>query len=653
MMQRKFTYLMCDFETTVYEGQDSTEVWASACVELFTEDVVIFHSIEETFDYFVKLNKDLVCYYHNLKFDGNFWLAYLLSRKDLTLAADKDTPDPDLVDYHFLPAPRMKNNTYNYTISARGQWYCIRIKIHDKIIEIRDSLKLLPFSVKKIGKDFKCKHQKLEMEYKGKRYAGCEITDSEKEYIANDVLVVKEALEVLFEEGHNKLTIGACCLSEYKHMIGRYDWKLYFKNLEEIPLEKEVFGYDNADAYVRKSYKGGWCYVVPEKTNQIFHEGFTADVNSLYPSMMSSESGNRYPVGTPYFWSGNFFPDRIDQNENIYYFVRIRTRFYLKPDKLPFIQIKDSFYYKGTECLETSDIYDKVSGKYYSHYIDADGNEQIARVTMTLTKTDFILFMEHYDVEDFEVLDGCWFYTEIGLFDEYINKYKEMKLNSTGARKGLAKLFLNNLYGKMATNSDSSFKIAYLDGDGSLKFISEMENNKKVCFIPVGSAITSYARNFTIRAAQANYYGKHKRGFVYADTDSIHCDLPVSAVKGIKIHDKNFCCWKLESQWDVGLFVRQKTYIEHVIGENLEPIEEPYYNIKCAGMPQRSKDLFLLSCFGYQPKEDEKFTEQEREFLKTKRSISDFKIGLTVPGKLRPVTIKGGVILVDCPYQMR
>ena len=30
----------------------------------------------------------------------------------------------------------------------------------------------------------------------------CNIT--EKEYIANDVLVVKEALEIMFTEGHNK-----------------------------------------------------------------------------------------------------------------------------------------------------------------------------------------------------------------------------------------------------------------------------------------------------------------------------------------------------------------------------------------------------------------------------------------------------------------
>ena len=72
------------------------------------------------------------------------------------------------------------------------------IKKNNHFIELRDSLKLLPFSVKRIGESFKTKHKKLEMEYKGFRYAGCEITEEEKKYIANDVLVVKEALEFMF-----------------------------------------------------------------------------------------------------------------------------------------------------------------------------------------------------------------------------------------------------------------------------------------------------------------------------------------------------------------------------------------------------------------------------------------------------------------------
>ena len=67
-----------DFETTVYEGQTKTEVWAAACVELYTEDVAIFHSIYDLFDYLLKIDGNVVIYFHNLKFDGSFWLSYLV-----------------------------------------------------------------------------------------------------------------------------------------------------------------------------------------------------------------------------------------------------------------------------------------------------------------------------------------------------------------------------------------------------------------------------------------------------------------------------------------------------------------------------------------------------------------------------------------------
>ena len=38
-------------------------------------------------------------------------------------------------------------------------------------------------------------------------YTNCAITDEEKQYIATDVLVVKEAIETMFAEGHDKSTI--------------------------------------------------------------------------------------------------------------------------------------------------------------------------------------------------------------------------------------------------------------------------------------------------------------------------------------------------------------------------------------------------------------------------------------------------------------
>ena len=649
MKARKYKYYVGDFETTVYKGQEDTQVWASACVELFTDDVKIFHSIDEQFEYLVDQGCNIVIYYHNLKFDGQFWLSYLLTELHFQQAFEQ--PNEDEMAGEWLAVRKMRNNTFRYSISDMGQWYTITIKVHGCVIELRDSLKLLPFSVKRIGKGFKTKHQKLDMEYEGFRYPGCEITDEEKKYIANDVLVVKEALEIMFKEGHDKLTIGACCLYEFTKTVDDFD--KWFPNIYDFGLEKEKHKYENAGEWVRKSYKGGWCYLVKGKENIIKHNGTTADVNSLYPSMMSSESRNRYPTGYPTFWTGNYIPEEALSPRN-YYFVRIKTRFYIKPGYLPFIQIKGSFLYKGTECLMSSDYYDKTTGEYYDKYYDKHtGVLHDTRVELTLTMTDFELMKEHYELVDFEILDGCYFRAYVGIFDEYIEKYKNMKLESTGARRELAKLFLNNLYGKMASNTDSSFKVAYVDENNTIGFMTVDEHKKKPGYIPCGSAITSYARNFTIRAAQKNFHGVNKPGFIYADTDSIHCDLPPEQVKGITVHPKDFCCWKLESCWDTALFVRQKTYIEHVVAEDLQSIDNPYYNVKCAGMPQKCKDLFLESVKGYVPKDGDKYDEDELEFLKEKREITDFKIGLRVPGKLMPRRIRGGVLLVPTTYEMR
>ena len=677
MSSRKF---VGDFETTVYDGQTYTEVWASALVEIGSEDVVILHSIGETFDYLVSLNCNLVVYYHNLKFDGSFWLDYLFNVLQYKQATMQWGTEYNQVAW--LKIKEMPNKSFKYSISFMGSWYTITIKVKDHTIELRDSLKLLPFTVKAIGKAFKTKHRKLEMEYKGFRYAGCDITDEEKKYIANDVLVVKEALEIMFEQGHNKLTIGACCLSEFKRGYDKEDYDNFFPDLYELKLSNielennqhiELLIDHNEEPtigdYIHKSYRGGWCYLVKGKENRIYHNGITADVNSLYPSMMSSESGNRYPIGLPKFWKGNYIPDEA-LADNKYYFIHVRCRFYIKKNKLPFMQIKNNKLYKATEMLETSDVYNKTTGKYQSRYI-INGVEYDTRQDLYMTMTDYQLLLDHYNLEDFEIVDGCYFYSEIGLFDEYIEKYKKIKLESKGALRTLAKLFLNNLYGKMASSKDSSFKYAFVRDDGSIGFTEVEEYNKQAGYIAIGSAITSYARNFTIRSAQANYHGADKAGFIYADTDSIHCDLSAEQITGITVHDKNFCCWKLESSWDNAIFVRQKTYIEHVTHEDLIPLEQlkddngnprsPYYNIKCAGMPQRCKDLFERS-LSTEPITDEELqnynAEQIRFLFDTKgnqihRTLYDFKIGLQVAGKLVPRRIKGGTLLVETDYTMR
>ena len=635
-----------DLETTVYEGQTSTEAWSSALVELGSDTPLIFHSLAETLEYLDSQNEDAVLYYHNLKFDGNFWLYFLIKelgfKQGIEHLADGSVK--------IKKAKELKEKEVIYSISSMGQWYTITFKYRGHTYTLKDSLKLLPFKLEEIGEAFKTEHRKLEMDYEGYRFSGCEITDEESEYIKNDVLVLKEALNIMFDDGHDKLTIGACCLAEYKKMLGKYDWSIFFPKLENIELDSEVYGSSNADEYIRKSYRGGWCYLVRGASGNIYKDGTTADVNSLYPSMMHSESGNYYPVGKPKFFRGNIPPEALSHRR--YYFVRLRCRFYLKKGKLPFIQIKHNVNYKSTEMLETSDVYNKKDGKYYSQYYDKQGNLNDTIVELTMTCTDYILFKEHYNIYDLEILDGCWFYTEIGIFDEYINKYKEIKMNNKGAKRTEAKLFLNNLYGKLATSPVSSFKYIPENDYDFLTYAVQSEMEKQPVYIAAGSAITSYSRNFTIRAAQANFYGVDKRGFKYADTDSIHCDLKPSEIKGIKVHDNAFCAWKLESCWDIAKFIRQKTYVEHVTHEDLKPIEKPFYNIKCAGMPETCKNLFLAS-MGEEHNLSEKQQKKYKKFIDKPRTLDDFKIGLKIPAKLLPKVIKGGVVLTETEFTMR
>lgn len=609
MRTRNYEYYMADFETTVYEGQKFTEVWAAAVVKLWDDNVEILHSLPDFLSYIFAQKTNIVCYFHNLKFDGNFILDYLL-RNGYT--------------WNRVAEGKMYNKQFKCAISDRGPWYSITVKMHNMVIEFRDSYKLLPFSVKRIGKGFQTKHQKLDMEYEGFRYAGCVITNKEKEYIRNDVLVVKEALEIMFERGHQKLTIGSCCLEEFKSTYDKIDYKNFFPDLTGVEIDAEIYGECNADKYIRHSYRGGYCYLVKGKENRKYSHGWTADINSSYPSNMSSESGNRYPVGLPKFWQGDI-PNLPEQS---YYFVRIKCRFKIKDGMLPTVQIKGSFLYSGTDYLTTSDIYDYSSGTYKRYYM-RKGKLHDTQITMTMTCVDYELFLQHYDVYDLEVLDGCWFRTEIGLFDEYMYKYKKIKESSQGAERELAKLYLNNLYGKFSANDSSSYKVPYINKKNVLGFELVEEHEKKPGYIAIGSAITSYARRFVINAAQANYQGPDRDGFIYCDTDSIHCSGNPEDAKGIKIHPTNFCAWKLESYWDKAVFVRQKTYIEHVTHNDGEPVE-PYYQIRCAGMSEDAK----------------------QEFIK-EHTIEEFREGLKLKEGLKPIRMPGGVLLVKKGYDMR
>ena len=664
---------IADFETTVEEDtskQEYSEVWAFGIARLFdgTERVNIGNSINAFWSYLLSLKeKHIIVYFHNLKFDGTFILYDLIENRKFYPAF---VPDPgNTCKYKqvgkFKENKELKAGEFTTVITDNGIWYSIIVKFEKTLIEFRDSLKLLPMSISEMGKAFNTRARKLELDYKAHKGAREKIDDFEKAYIANDIRVPKEALEFFLTEMHYEnnppLTISQAALREFKKDYSKSDWQLFFPNLAEQKLDPELYGSENMDEYCRKAYGGGWCYADSRRTGLINGITHVYDVNSLYSSVEHSKSGNRYPYGVPTMIknSGDFrkFP------KDCFYIIRFTCRFKLYEGYLPFIQCKYDPFYRNNENLKNS-------------FKSRDGLDISShQVELTLTRPMFELMADAYSIKDFKFLDAAVFYSEIGMFDKYINRFIAMKQKATEegnkGRRTIAKLFLNGLYGKFGTDPVNTFYLVKPDNKGDVVYTFAEGENKKPVYVPIAAATTGYARRFTVKAATLNY-----EYYTYSDTDSVHMTFPKSwsaekiaefKPKGIELHDTDLLCWKLESVNDNSLYVRQKTYIDFspnkVYTDDLGNEQRGLYDIKACGLPERGKLLFESALKGLKANGNileiphEKKTERleltpnDIEFLTKKRyTIDDFKSGLSIPGKLAPKKIKGGCVLVETNF---
>ena len=549
----------CDFETTT--DLNDCRVWAWCAIEINTETEYYGNSIESFIEWCKSSKKTL--YFHNLKFDGHFILSYLLTN-----------------GFEYSKEKELKVHEFSTLINEMGQFYQLSFNIDGVLITIKDSLKLLNFSVDQIAKSFNMDIEKLTLDYKAKREKGHILTPEEKAYIKNDALIIARALKIMFDKGFKKLTIGSNALAFYKKQ-NKNVFKKYFPQIEN-------------DSFIRKSYKGGFTYCNPLIKNQIIKGGIVLDVNSLYPFVMHSPF--IYPYG-----NGEYYEGKYEEDSNFPLYVqRLKVSFKIKPGYLPTIQIKNSMYYNATEYIENS-----------------EGMEEL-----TLTSIDLELFLEHYEVIDIKYIDGYKFKAKAGFFDNYIDYWYEQKRKSKEENNKpqylISKLMQNSLYGKFAAKPDGRSKIPYLDENGVVKFkFSEREERKKV-YIPVGTFVTAYARDKTIRAAQNNF-----NRYLYSDTDSLHLsgyDLPE-----LEIDDYKLGAWKLEGIFDEAKYLRSKLYMEH-IRDPQDKAGTEKWKITGAGMNDKTKENVTIEHFNY---------------------------GESFKGKLRPKHVKGGVVLVDTDFTIK
>ena len=547
---KRFT---ADFETATWIP-DETCVWAWALCDIEEPSHVEVGNTIESFFERIKKESNPYIYFHNLKFDGEFILYYLMKN-----------------GFEHVETNEKRNNTFSTLISDMGLFYSIEVYFEvgkkTKKVTFIDSLKIINQSVESMPNTFKIPENKLEIDYNAMRDKGHILTGEEEAYIKNDVVIVAKALKYLFDMGLTKMTAGSNALSEYKEITRINRFRSLYK-----PLSYQI------DKDIRRAYRGGFTYLNPVYKNKEVKEGEVLDVNSLYPSVMYKEM---LPFGEPFFYEGEYKEDKIYP----LYIQRLTCSFKIKEGKIPTIQIKHSRFVDN-------------------EYLTDSGIEPVA---LTLTSVDLKLFLEQYDVWELHYESGWKFKAMRGLFTDYIDKWIKVKNEATiSGNKGIrqvAKIMLNSLYGKFATSLDVQSKIPYLEND-IVKYKLGEKGTKDGVYLPMGAFITAYARDKTIRTSQSiKDYSIKKYGidmYCYSDTDSIHTILPIEELKQFcEIDDVELGKWKHESHFERAKFIRQKTYLEEIDGE---------IQITCAGLPQRCYDQVTWDNFKEGLKVDGKLT---------------------------------------------
>lgn len=597
----EFYLLAADFETTtIFEKNLDKDInnkklvtWLNCFVDIRKcydmQEYRISTSTEEFFEQVHNQieqqdNNDVIIYFHNLKFDGSYILNYFNSI----------------------------GQKFSTFINDMGQWYSIEYNYKDYTIVIRDSLKILNFSIKQIGKDMLKTVEKgvtplteekipLDICYQ-KGYV---------DYVIRDVEILAKALnKMIFEQHFEKFTASSQALATYKEIIGFDNFRWLFPVLKN-------------DEIMRMGYRGGWTYANPVFQNkEIKGDIKVFDKNSMYPAIMLNYA---LPCGYPRKLEYDYIKEKEEiifkEFEGCCYIYNLNIAFDIKDNHLPSIQIKvankeyfkDNQYFKDLILANKDNLF--MLNKTQRDYLTTSGGFYF---NISLTNYDLDLIKRQYD---FRIMPNSKvikyeFSAKKGMFDTYINHYKEKKIEGKKIGNAVmtqdAKLKLNSLYGKFGTKKLIQEKEVFFDDD-VLKFKTDLElSETNGVYVPLAMFVTSIGRWEIINNAQDNY-----NHFLYSDTDSLHLLDEGQKIK-LNIDEYRFGDWKIEEQAIRGKYLRAKLYIEELIDGTL--------SVRGAGM-----------------------TEE----IKKQVTFDNFKLGASFDGKKASKQIKGGVLIYNTTFSIK
>lgn len=542
-------YYTADFETSTAKWNvKKARVWLW---DICTQSYIHYNgnSLQSFIEFISRFDK-CVFAFHNLSYDGSYLLSYLIEN-----------------GYQFVNETNLRPMEFTTIITPQNQHYVYQIRFRNgNTVTISDSLKHNSQSVDILAKTYNLPINKLSIDYDEVREEGHEPTELELAYIHHDTEIVMRVLNEDFKHKFTKFTESGNSRMFFK--------KTHFENYDELFPQLSDF----EDNFVRRSYRGGFCWLNPLHFNEELGGMISIDINSMYPAQMLHEL---LPYGQGQYLVGNLSENPLYNPINTVFIQHLKCEFKLKPNHPPIIPKKSVGKFAITDL-----------------YLSSSDN---TLCDLYLTSVDLELFFECYYVWNITYIDGMLYKAIKGyevseeeakklpldeiikldgkgsLYYDYLYDWRMQKEHETGGKRDRAKKMQNIAYGSQASSKKGDLVYPYLNEKNLLRYKRYGGTPRKGGYIPVSTFITAWSRKCIVTSIINNF-----DRFVYCDTDS--CYLIGHDLPNVKIHDSLYGYFKVEHKISKAKYLGPKRYCYYTTDDSPKDPEE--FIVVCCGAPK-------------------------------------------------------------------
>lgn len=492
-------------------------------------------------------------------------------------------------------------------------------------IKFLDSFQITHMSLAKLARRY-CTTQKMvgDIDYTILRNAtdGKNLTDKEKKYCENDVLILCEFAEYYFNKyiSNNELIYT-------ETSIVRHSLKKAFKEQNQITkqdiLEMYPKSFNEYLMYMEYLFAGGWVKSSVDAFGKILSNIKCKDITSSYPAQIAHRY---YPVS-------KFKSIKIDSKQM---FNNMLNRYCCILDVTLFNVKKTTIH----SIISTSKIVNNDTGRIL---VDNGRIAEVEKVRLLMTELDWDIFNKFYDYDKFKIVINSFKIAVRGKLPSYVvstmldayERKEELKLQ--GKDYFNEKCFVNMFYGCFVTKIHK-FNYIFKNGEITKELNDYYRQIRSSVLSPFwGIWCTSWARSQELSAVYAN-----AECVVYGDTDSVkghnmsddyfnnyNTEQIEKNKKICEKYNKNFDlikelgCWDSEPTYNLFKTIGCKRYIGFDENNKL--------SVTIAGVPKGTLEKIV----GINPDKDKKYyTNSQKalevmDLLKDGQSLSNCKTGAT------------------------